>query len=55
MVNLDPDTARSTPEVLKAIVQARGNKAGVYAMVTRRGRVAVGQRVFLQPAEVRRT
>lgn len=50
MVNLDPDTARATPEVLKAIVAARNNRAGVYATVTRRGRMAVGQPVFFEPA-----
>src|SRR5690606_38152667 len=47
MVNLDPDTARPSAEVLKAIVRARGNKAGVYGTVTRRGRLAVGQPVYL--------
>jgi len=50
MVNYDPDSARSAPEVLKAIVRVRGNKAGVYATVTRRGRLAVGQPVFFEPA-----
>ncbi len=50
MVNFDPDTARSTPEVLKAIVGARNNRAGVYGAVTRRGRVRVGEPVFFQPA-----
>jgi len=50
MVNFDPDSARSTPEVLKAIVRARDNKAGVYGTVTRRGRVAVGQPIFFEPA-----
>jgi uncharacterized protein YcbX len=50
MVNLDPDSARLAPEVLKAIVRERDNKAGVYATVTRRGRLAVGQPVFFEPA-----
>ncbi len=49
MVNLDPDSARTTPEVLKAIVQVRDNKAGVYGAVTRRGRIAVGQPIFFEP------
>lgn len=48
MVNLDPDSARVTPEVLKAIVRVRDNKAGVYGAVIRRGRVTVGQPVFLE-------
>lgn len=47
MVNLDPETAAANPDVLKAIVRARDNKAGVYAAVTRRGRLSVGQPVFL--------
>jgi uncharacterized protein YcbX len=50
MVNFDPDSARTTAEVLKAIVQVRDNKAGVYASVTRRGRIAIGQSVFFEPA-----
>ena len=49
MVNFDPDSARPTPEVLKAIVRVRDNKAGVYGTVTRRGRVAVGQPIFFEP------
>ena len=53
MVNLDPDSARPAAEVLKAIVRTRGNKAGVYGTVTRRGRLAVGQPVFFAPAAVR--
>lgn len=50
MVNFDPDSAQTTPDVLKAIVTARDNKAGVYATVIRRGRVAVGQPVYFDPA-----
>ncbi len=50
MVNFDPESARPNPEVLKAIARERDNKAGVYATVTRRGRLAVGQWVFFEPA-----
>ncbi len=50
MINFDPDSARPAPEVLKAVVRERDNKAGVYGTVIRRGRLAVGQPVFLQPA-----
>ena len=50
MVNFDPDSARTTPEVLKAIVRASDNKAGIYGAVLRRGRVAVGQSVFFEAA-----
>jgi uncharacterized protein YcbX len=50
MVNLDPGSARSAAEVLKAIVRVRDNKAGVYATTTRRGRLAVGQPIFFEPA-----
>lgn len=44
------DSARQSAAVLKAIVRLRGNKAGVYATVTRRGQLAVGQSVFFEPA-----
>ena len=50
MVNFDPDSARPAPEVLKAIVRVRDNKAGVYGACTRRGPIAVGQAVFFEPA-----
>src|SRR5262245_30700909 len=50
MVNFDPDSARTAPEMLKAIAQLRNNKAGVYGTVTRRGRLAVGQPIFFEPA-----
>ena len=46
MVNLDPDSARAAPEVMKAVVRANENKAGIYGAVTRIGRLAVGQTVF---------
>jgi uncharacterized protein YcbX len=50
MVNLDPDSARRAPEVLKAVVRANENRAGIYGAVTRTGRLAVGQTILLHPA-----
>jgi len=50
MVNLDPDSARPAPEVLKAVVRANQNNAGVYGAVTRTGRLAVGQSISLRAA-----
>jgi uncharacterized protein YcbX len=50
MVNIDPDSATLAPEVMKAIVRATRNNAGIYGTVTRIGRVAVGQTVFLRAA-----
>lgn len=47
MVNIDPDSATLAPDVLKAVVRANENNAGVYGTVTRIGRVAVGQSIFL--------
>ena len=47
MVNLDPDSASPAPEVLKAIVRANQNNAGIYGAVTRVGRLAVGQAILL--------
>ena len=54
MVNLDPDSASPAPEVLKAVVRANQNKAGVYGTVIRGGLLAVGQTVFLRAAEEKR-
>ena len=53
MVNFDPDSARSSPEVMKAIVSAHQNTAGIYGAVTRIGRLAVGQTIFLHEATVK--
>src|SRR6266849_4017964 len=53
MVNLDPDSARPTPEVLKAVVRVHQNTAGIYGTVTRIGRLAVGQTILLRAAEKR--
>lgn len=50
MVNLDPDSAIPAPEVMKAIVLANQNCAGIYGAVTGTGRLAVGQAVFLRTA-----
>jgi uncharacterized protein YcbX len=50
MVNLDPDSAKPDPAVMKAVVKANQNNAGIYGAVTRMGRVAVGQSIFLHPA-----
>jgi hypothetical protein len=47
MVNIDPDRGGLAPEVLKAVVRANQNDAGVYGTVTRIGRLAVGQSVVL--------
>lgn len=49
MVNLDPDTARSAPELLKTIVRVADNRLGVYGTVTRRGRLRLGQTLYLEP------
>jgi len=48
MLNLDPDSASSAPEVMKAVVRRNQNTAGVYGAVTRTGRVAVGQTIFFR-------
>jgi hypothetical protein len=50
MVNFDPDSADPAPEVLKAVVRVHQNTAGIYGTVTRIGRLAVGQTVFLSAA-----
>jgi uncharacterized protein YcbX len=50
MVNLDPDSARPAPEVLKAVVRANQNHGGVYGAVSRTGLLAVGQTVLFRAA-----
>jgi uncharacterized protein YcbX len=54
MVNLDPDSASSAPEVLKAVVGANQNNAGIYGAVTRIGRLALGQTILLRAAAGKR-
>lgn len=49
MVNFDPDKGSPDPEVLKAVVRANQNNAGIYGTVTGTGQLAVGQNVFLHP------
>jgi len=48
MVNLDPDSGRSNPEVMKSIVRRNENNAGIYGTVIRPGRLAIGQTIRLQ-------
>jgi uncharacterized protein YcbX len=48
MVNFDPDSAKTAPEVLKAVVRTNQNTAGIYGAVTRIGRLAVGQTILLR-------
>jgi uncharacterized protein YcbX len=48
MVNLDPDSASIAPEVMKTVVRVHQNTAGIYGAVTRPGRLAVGQTIFLR-------
>ena len=54
MLNLDPDSASPAPEVMKAVVRANQNTAGIYGAVTRIGRLAVGQTILLRAATEKR-
>jgi hypothetical protein len=47
MVNLDPDTARQDPNVMKAVVRLNQNNAGAYGAVVRTGELRVGMGVWL--------
>jgi uncharacterized protein YcbX len=51
MVCLDPDTASSAPEVMRTVVREHQNTAGIYGTVTRTGRLAVGQTLFLRAGQ----
>ena len=48
MVNLDPDSAVAAPGVMKAVVRANDNAAGIYGTVIRAGRLAIGQTIHLR-------
>jgi hypothetical protein len=48
MICIDPDDGTRAPEVMKAVVRANDNKAGIYATVSRVGRLIVGQGVWLR-------
>jgi MOSC domain-containing protein len=54
MVNFDPDSASPAPEMMKAVVRVNQNTAGIYGTVTRIGRLAVGQPIFLHAATEKR-
>jgi len=47
-VNLDPDSGRSAPEMLKSVVRVNQTTAGIYGTVIRTGRLAVGQTIRLE-------
>jgi uncharacterized protein YcbX len=46
MLNLDPDTGRADPRLLKATAQLNSVCAGVYAVPLRRGTLRVGDELF---------
>jgi uncharacterized protein len=48
MINFDPDTGLGSPQVLRTVVRERGNYAGVYAVPTRGGVIAVGDVAYLR-------
>ncbi|MET0399489.1 MAG: MOSC N-terminal beta barrel domain-containing protein [Longimicrobiaceae bacterium] len=48
VVNVDPDTARSHPAVLRAVAREREGCLGVYGSTVRPGRVAVGDPVVVE-------
>ena len=50
MVNFDPESGRSAPELLQSIVHAHQNNAGIYGTVIRTGRLTVGQTIRLEPS-----
>jgi uncharacterized protein YcbX len=48
MVNFDPDGGPHAPAMMKAVVRANQNHAGIYGTVARVGQLAVGQKVVLR-------
>ncbi|HEV8428236.1 MAG TPA: MOSC N-terminal beta barrel domain-containing protein [Pyrinomonadaceae bacterium] len=47
MINLDPDTAKQDPRIMKAAVRLNKNNAGAYGTVVRTGQLSLGQSVSL--------
>jgi MOSC domain-containing protein YiiM len=54
MLNLDPDSASPAPEVMKAVVRANQNNAGIYSAVIRIGQLAVGETIYFSAATKKR-
>lgn len=52
MVNVDPETAVSSPTILKTIAQQRDNCLGLYGSPEQPGPIRVGDRVFLKLQKV---
>ena len=48
MIGIDPERGTTSPALLKAATQANDTCAGVYATVTRTGRLCVGQRLLFE-------
>ena len=47
VITKDPDTSATTPELLRVLAQTRETCMGVYCRVTRPGRVAAGDHVYV--------
>ncbi|MDT9600635.1 MOSC domain-containing protein [Sphingosinicella rhizophila] len=47
LITVDPDTAKREPRVMRTIAQSFGNAFGVYGAPARRGRIRVGDPVFV--------
>lgn len=50
MINLDPDTTQSDPQIMKTVVRLNANCAGVYGTVLRPGPINIGDSVTLIPS-----
>ena len=48
MISLDPATGKSSPEILKCVVQKHGQCAGIYATVLAPGEVRTGDPILLE-------
>lgn len=49
MVNLDPESARQTPQVLRTVVAERDKMAGIYGSTLRPGTIRVGDVIHFFP------
>lgn len=50
MINVDPDSGRRNPEILRVVARERDARLGVYGTTVQPGRVAIGDAVLIERA-----
>ena len=50
-INMDPETGKQTPDILRTVVKNRDNNFGIYASIVKEGRVLPGDVVYVSDLE----